>query len=213
MLLVGVIGLAGWVGWQVARPPSGLSPAPGATTRDVPDVAALPSPESLLPPPIETLSETVRRPLFTASRRPPDLSEAPAPVSESVEPDAPTLAHTLSAVVVDGDRRIAYLRARGDGKLVSLGEGDGIAGWQVTRIEPERVSLERDGERHVLELRRFDPPGEGAASVPRRAGQDARSPTPVRAGEGDEAERPRRAKRGPRQEALRRLERRQTQQD
>lgn len=94
-------------------------------------------------PPLDDLSATLARPLFSPTRRP--LPEGVA------EPPPGTAAavlnrYRLQGVVIDGSRRRVLLVPAPGGKTLSVGEGDSVDGWTIDRIAPERLTL-RSGER------------------------------------------------------------------
>lgn len=80
----------------------------------------------------------VDRPLFQPSRRP----AKPVPVAVQAvasPPPSPAPTGNLVGVVIGPHRNLAILRYEGRSLVVS--EGDAIAGWQVRRVDPDRVVL------------------------------------------------------------------------
>ena len=101
-------------------------------------------------PELSDLSETVDRPLFSSSRRPPAESEdLPQPVQQKAS--KPVTA-TLRGVIIADDNRSALLQRKKGGQLQWVAEGERMEGWQVIRIEPERVILRAARETDTLEL-------------------------------------------------------------
>ncbi|HLK80629.1 MAG TPA: hypothetical protein VKT99_03915 [Xanthobacteraceae bacterium] len=100
---------------------------------------ALPSP--LAAQPLDRLSATRERPLFSPSRRPPPppptVVAAPAPPPPP--PPPPDVA--LFGIVMDGDEAHAVVRAGPADKIMRVGVGDDIAGWKVAQIEERRLVL------------------------------------------------------------------------
>jgi hypothetical protein len=103
--------------------------------------------------PLDQLSVTHERPLFSPTRRPP--AKPVAPVVSRSEPPPPPPSPPPSVVVLgivseDGDGRAAI--RTGDktaGNKVMRGRvGDAVAGWTVERIEPRRLFL-TSGDRSV----------------------------------------------------------------
>lgn len=73
------------------------------------------------------------RPLFALDRRP---KAGPAAVGAASD-DMPRLA----GILVDPTQRHAIFQPSGDGKPLTLVEGDQIAGWQIQRIAADSVTL------------------------------------------------------------------------
>lgn len=148
------------------------------------------------PPPLASLTETVDRPLFSSTRRVPaeptvaaQLPDAPAPVSVN-PPDV-----KLTAVVINGEDRVAVVRLAESSVFERLREGDQVEGWLVERIGPQSLRLLRDKTPHEVDLRSFEPaPARPAAKRAAARAAAKRLPTPS----GTQS-RPRRPKRGPRQ--------------
>jgi len=158
---------------------------------------------------LSDLTETVDRPLFAADRRPVQEVVQEAPVVEqpaAVEaPTPPPL--ELSAVIIDGARRLALFRlATGAASSQRAEEGGQVEGWTVSAVRPDGVTLERNGARLELALRTFKPPPapprakapvrptQEQAQAPGRGAGTAASPQP----------RPRRPLRGPRRRSIQR---------
>lgn len=82
-------------------------------------------------PPRSAFSEIVERPLFRENRRPyvPETSAEPQQPRDS-GPDITTQI-SLSAIVIDGNERIALIKRRQDKKLQQLRQGEKINGWTV----------------------------------------------------------------------------------
>lgn len=59
---------------------------------------------------------------------------------------------SLVGVILDGDRRLALIKSPGQPLAVGLGVGGSIEGWQVTRVEPDRVALRASGPEQELML-------------------------------------------------------------
>ena len=89
---------------------------------------------------IGSLRDTVSRPLFASSRRRPPQSDDGTVAAAPAEP--PTF--ELLGVALGGSRAIAVLRRKSDGRSYRVQAGDMLAGWQVTKVEPREVVLERD---------------------------------------------------------------------
>ena len=119
-------------------------------------------------PPIETLSETVERPLFRADRRPAAVEETP----EEVE-DAESGLFTLVGIIVAPTQRIALVKVRGSPEVLQLSEGQQANGWTVVQIRPEEVVFESDDKTETIELIDIKP-----SPPPRRPAKRERRPRP-----------------------------------
>jgi hypothetical protein len=118
-----------------ASPQSPPSPPPLAGE------GSLPSP--LAAQPLDRLSATRERPLFSPTRRPPppppQVAAAPPP------PPAPPPNVALFGIVMDGDEARAVVRAGPAEKIMRVGIGDDIGGWKVAQIEGRRLVLALNG--------------------------------------------------------------------
>jgi|GEM_PF-6494778 len=154
-----------------------------------------------LVPELTALTETLDRPLFTADRKPvvvTDNTTAPtieAPAATTSQ--RPSL--VLSAVIINGDRRMALLQELGsDTATIHAEQGQSlVGGWLLKEVTPERVVLSRDGQQQELLLRKFQPPP--PALLPATAPRTAAVAKQVKAlAEALDLRRPRRPLRGPR---------------
>ena len=92
--------------------------------------------------PIDLLSDTRDRPLFSPHRRPPP-PPAPPPVRVvAAPPPVPPPNIVLMAIVTDDGVPQAVVRTHE--KAIGARVGDEIAGWKVTQIEPRRLVLASD---------------------------------------------------------------------
>jgi general secretion pathway protein N len=124
--------------------------------------------------PLSVLSATLERPIFSASRRPPQRAVAAPPVDEVVavvkpaEPDRPPLV-LIGAVVGEGDA-IAIFLDQTSQKIIRLRQGDTHAGWNLGSVQGREVTLKRADRSEVLVLRTAVGPaaagGETAMPVP-----------------------------------------------
>jgi general secretion pathway protein N len=130
----------------------------------------LPGGNPLWSVPLSVLTATQERPIFSASRRPPqravvaphvDQVEAPAP-QKTAEP--PPLA-LIGAVVGDSDA-IAVFLDRTDQKIIRLRRGDAHAGWVLSSVHGREVTLKRADRTVVVAFPRSD----GPAAVPAARG-------------------------------------------
>jgi general secretion pathway protein N len=118
--------------------------------------------------PLSVLTATQERPIFSASRRPPQHAvvapsaeqvSAPPP-QKAAEPEHPPLA-LIGAVVGEGDA-IAVFLDRTNQKIVRLRMGEVHAGWELSAVLPREVTFKKSDRTEVLVLRRQ----EGAAGTP-----------------------------------------------
>ena len=102
-----------------------------------------------------SLRDMTERPLFTPARRPPprpapreaEAAHLPPPASPST-PD-----YTLLGIIRDGDRAIALLHSRSDGRNLRIQAGDTIGGWEIAAVDTVSVRLKgRDGAAHELRV-------------------------------------------------------------
>jgi general secretion pathway protein N len=119
-----------------------------------------PSGNPLWAVPLSALGATQARPIFSASRRPPQqaviapTAEAAPPPAAPSEPDRPALA-LIGAVVGDSDA-IAVFLDRATQKTVRLRQGDSHAGWQLSAVQAREVTFMKSGRSEVLALQRQD---------------------------------------------------------
>ncbi|KWV43991.1 hypothetical protein AS156_24710 [Bradyrhizobium macuxiense] len=133
---------------------------------------AMQSGNSLWSVPLSMLTATVARPIFSASRRPPQPAVVAPPTESAIKPlpapavpDRPALA--LIGAVVGDDDAIAVFLDQTTQKIVRLRQGDTQAGWQLSAVQGREVTFKKAGRSEVLTLQRQD----GTAAAP------ARSPT------------------------------------
>jgi len=91
--------------------------------------------------PLDQLSATLDRPLFSPSRRgapaPPPVAPLPAaPASSSQPPNV-----VLYGVVMDGESARAVVSVGPDKRLLRAQMGDDIDGWKVAQIDGRKVVL------------------------------------------------------------------------
>jgi general secretion pathway protein N len=117
--------------------------------------------------PLSALSVTQERPIFSASRRPPQRAVvAPvqrviaAPPPKPAEPERPALA-LIGAVVGDSDAFAVFLDQTNQ-KIIRLRQGDSHAGWALSSVQGREVTLKKDDRSEILALKRQ----EGAIGAP-----------------------------------------------
>jgi general secretion pathway protein N len=104
-----------------------------------------------------TLSETLARPLFSPSRRPPTIVPPPAlppppPSAPPSEPDHPLL--TLLGTVIGQSGGIAVFLDEKSQDLVRLRPGQMQEGWTLQAIRRNAASFTRENQEATLSLRR-----------------------------------------------------------
>jgi type II secretory pathway component PulC len=95
---------------------------------------------------LEDFPEILERPVFTASRRPPERRE------QTVERAQP-LTVVISGILITPDSRMALVSSAKDQKPLRLRVGDAIQGWKVVEIDYRRVVIRRGAAERVLDLR------------------------------------------------------------
>ena len=116
--------------------------------------------------PIESLSATRDRPLFTPSRRPPDQPVALAPPPPSAPPAAvaPRPQLVLMGTVVSTAGSIGIFTDQASGQIVRLKVGDAHGGWTLRGVGPRDVVMHGGADTVTLAL---PAPGKGGPQPPR----------------------------------------------
>ena len=131
-------------------------------------VRPLPGGSPLWSIPLSALSATQERPIFSASRRPPQravvapVEAAPVAPQATAEPERPSLA-LIGAVVGDSDA-IAVFLDRTSQKIVRLRQGDTHSGWVLSSVQGREVTLKKADRSEVLVLQRQEGPAGGPAA-------------------------------------------------
>jgi general secretion pathway protein N len=127
--------------------------------------------------PIDKLTATQERPLFTASRRPPAPPVAPEPSAEPPpppppEPERPLL--TLVGTVTGELQKVAVVQDQTTKSFVRLHVGEAVSGWSLHSIDAQRVAVEKNNQTVTVALpARGSPPAGPPAVAEARAGQSA----------------------------------------
>lgn len=113
-----------------------------------PDVAPPPA-TPLAAQPLDRMSNTRDRPLFSPTRHPP----APPPVVVAAPPPPPPPPDVaLLAVIMDGEDARAIVLAGPAAKTLRVGIGDDIDGWKVGQIERLQLVLLLDGRTATFKM-------------------------------------------------------------
>jgi general secretion pathway protein N len=149
LLVLAVVGLGGRVG---------LHPSNAALAPPLPEVS-LTRTGSRLGPPTDYL-EVGARPLLSADRRPPPVTDAGDGNSEA------PLDVLLTSVLIAGDLKLAIVQRQGDTASLRVRLGDTVPGtaWRLVELQPRRAAFEGPQGRRELDLRLFDGSG-GATAV------------------------------------------------
>ena len=114
---------------------------------------------------LKDFAQTLQRPLFSATRRPPP--PAPAPMPREAPPPAPPEPPSLMllGVVTDEQGARALVRPNPTAKIRSLRRGDEIEGWRVVEIGRQRIVIGRDARTSTVAMFTAKP---GPAKPPQR---------------------------------------------
>ncbi len=131
--------------------------------------------------PLEQLSATRERPLFSPSRRPPP-TEAPLPavveapvMQEPPAPERPQLA--LVGTVVNGDRGLAVFVDTSSKTPLRIRTGADYQGWTLRLVEARSVTLQRGEDVTVLTLLPAQAPAQPTNSANESFAQMPSTPT------------------------------------
>ena len=142
-----------------------------------PAAAARPPPSGnpLWTIPVQQLTMTRERPIFSPSRRPPPpppaapvyAAPAPRPPPKPREPERPTI--TLVGTVASSTEGIGVFMETASRNIVRLRIGEDHQGWVLRSIKAREATLGKDSETAVLEM---PAPGGEAAMVANSAPPD-----------------------------------------
>jgi general secretion pathway protein N len=108
--------------------------------------------------PVQELSATSERPIFSPQRRPPQLrvakqDQSPAAAKpEQIRPGTPHLTLLGTVTSSDGARGIGVFRDETEKRMMHLRLGEQHNGWVVRQVKRASVTLERAAESVVLML-------------------------------------------------------------
>jgi len=111
--------------------------------------ADLPQLREFRPDPFEVYAESLERPLFEQSRRPPAVASPEQPAPDAA---APVLSATLTGVMFSGTGSVALVTEVGASSPVRISEGEQLNGWTLVEIRPDNVTFQQAGDSVTLEL-------------------------------------------------------------
>ena len=117
--------------------------------------------------PIDLLSATRERPVFSASRRPPAPPPPPMEVTEAPPPPPPAAAgsppFTLIGTAVGSPRNVALIIDQTTKSLVRLHVGEAASGWYLRSVDARAMTLEKNSRVVNVSL---PAPGEAPTGTP-----------------------------------------------
>jgi YD repeat-containing protein len=150
LVCCGALGLAAWWQWEASR--NAVSGSAGVATAGAEALVAAPRPSTVLPAPDE-YREMVDRPLFTVTRRPPEIvseATAQAPVPPARTPDW----KLVGTVVTAGQNHALFWDQKGR-RFVRVAPGDTMEGWEVAQIDKDQVLVRQKEKEHAYLLPEF----------------------------------------------------------
>ena len=130
----------------------------GMAARQAAPVAP-PSPADLALPPVESFAETLNRPLFTATRRPPSPGELLQGEGAKLMPPAGKGEkvilgkYLLRGVVVTPEQKLLLLKRQDTGAAMRLKEGDALDDWRIAAIAQDHLILSKGSQQERVNLR------------------------------------------------------------
>jgi general secretion pathway protein N len=111
--------------------------------------------------PLSALTATRERPVFSPSRRAPQLPAEPEPVADAApppppppEPETPSL--TLVGTVINEPESIAIIHDDKTNTTVRVHTGESVSGWVLVSVEPGTMTLEKNSQTATVTM---PPPG------------------------------------------------------
>lgn len=153
---------------QPSSDPQAATPArAGAPSAMVPAKKPVPSANPLWGIPLSQLSETRDRPIFTVSRRPPELPAVAKSVAAKAPPrpkapERPQL--SLVGTIASGEEGFGIFLDQATKAALRLKIGEDHQGWKLRSIHGREVTLEKDQQTSVLSLP--EPAGEEGIARP-----------------------------------------------
>ena len=139
LLLVVCFGLVDMLRETTANYPAsaGIEAAPTREQRISNDVSA--SPKTQLPP-LSEMTETVRRPLFYAHRRPFPPRSIEADTRRENQPQPPPDIKILGVATTD-EKKLVLIHVISTGKILHLSVGDFVLSWKIVEINKDRIVI------------------------------------------------------------------------
>lgn len=161
--------------------PSGLALVLAVCGPALPARAAAPDSAGIGNPlwtiPLNTLTATRERPLFTPSRRPPTqalpavIANVPPPPPAAAEPEQ--LGLRLLGTIAGREDGIAICLNLATSEVVRVRTGESFAGWNLRTVRGREATFEKASRQEVLALPSPDDPRPPAAMPPQFAGAQA----------------------------------------
>jgi len=145
MLCAGVVAL-GFLNWRIME----LEPAPPLTVASTADTPGAPAfgQRPIDPLPLSDFEEIVRRPVFTATRKP---FVAPAEKAQTVAgPGSPDI--RLAGIAIDTNAKRALLRTAQQPQARWVEQGESIDGWLLQVVREDAVIIASGQQAHELRL-------------------------------------------------------------
>lgn len=140
-----------------------------AAAQNAPAPASPPAARTFELPPLEELTATRERPLFSPTRRPPTIvaaPDAPPPITEAV-----ALPFELTGIARGDDVRIAILHNKTTNEELRVREGDKLDDWVLESVSDRFILLRGDGRRVRVWL--FDNAKKPGVSVKADEGEES----------------------------------------
>lgn len=105
--------------------------------------------------PLETLSNTRARPIFSSSRRPPPAAVAAAPHAKASHPSSPQAERpqlSLIGTVIGDDTSLGVFIDSATQAALRLKVGDDFQGWKLQSVQGRAVTLTLNGQTAILSL-------------------------------------------------------------
>lgn len=108
--------------------------------------------------PIESFTETLNRPLFVATRRPPSpleqLQGPRTPASTAAKGERVILGkYLLRGVIVTPDQKLLLLKQMTTGQSIRLKVGDALDDWRIASITADLLVLDKGGTQQKVPLK------------------------------------------------------------
>jgi hypothetical protein len=148
-----------WAGFG-GSPGTDAGLANGARAEWTPDLKS-PDMSSGLLSPGKSYPETLARPLFSPTRKPPEprppepvADQQPMPPEQPPQPIQVTSPDTLilKGIFIDDGHRLALVQTPAAPQGVWLAQGGTVEGWTVAQIEKQSIAIEANGQSASLTL-------------------------------------------------------------